>query len=266
MCRFIYLSNKKLKDVNPVECGEEDCPKDFSRGPIVKNHYLLHYVFSGSGTYNAGGKSYTVDKGQMFIIRPDETVEYYADPENPWHYCWVGFELSIDVPALEENYVLSVPQADYIFRTLKDSYMIENEREYYICGKIFELLSMLAGKAQAGSQAEEYALRAKNYIDVNFTNQISVESLAEDLNLNRSYLSTIFKKYVGKPPMQYLVDVRLKHAASLMLNHGYSVSSAASGSGYPDIYNFSKIFKQKYGMSPASYVKQFKLKDSGNNK
>ena len=91
MCRFIYIVNNHLKDINPVECGEEECPSDFKRGPVVKGHYLLHYVFSGGGTYTVNGKKHTISKGQMFVIKPFETVEYAADPADPWHYAWVGF-------------------------------------------------------------------------------------------------------------------------------------------------------------------------------
>lgn len=259
MCRFIYIVNKKLKDINPVECGEEDCASDFKRGPAIKGHYLLHYVFSGSGTYSVNGEKYTVSKGQIFVIRPFETVEYSADPDNPWHYAWVGFDLNMSCRTLEENYVITIPHADPIFRALKDSHLIENEREYYICGKIFELISLFSGNTAAESRTQEYVLRAKNYIDVNFSSTVTVEKLAEDLNLNRSYLSTIFKKYFGISPTQYLVDVRLTHAAQLLTEYSYSVSEAASGSGYTDIYNFSKMFKKKYGLSPSAYAKQFHI-------
>ena len=98
-------------------------------------------------------------------------------------------------------------------------------------------------------------MKAKAYIDANYVNPITVETLADSLEINRSYFSTTFKREIGKSPQQYLVDVRLSKAAELMTEQGYSASAAALSSGYTDIFNFSKMFKRKYGLSPTAYAK-----------
>ena len=68
----------------------------------------------------------------------------------------------------------------------------------------------------------------------------------------------MFRRQMGVSPHQYLMDVRLENAAALMAEHGYSVSEAALSAGYGNVYNFSKMFKKKYGVSPRQYTQTAK--------
>ena len=52
------------------------------------------------------------------------------------------------------------------------------------------------------------------------------------------------------------MDTRLKHAAELLVVEQCTVSMAAMRCGYPDVYNFSRMFKKKYGVSPSVYADQ----------
>lgn len=253
----LLLKNKKLRDVNPTECGEEYCASDFRRGPTSRQYYLLHYVFSGEGIYEANGEKYTVTSDHMFIIHPHEMVSYYVNPNNPWHYEWVAFELSINIPLLKENYILNLPQARNIFNSLRKAKSKEGNRELYICGKIYELLSLLLiSDSSLQSDTQRYVETGRQYMESNFMKPITVNDVSNRMNINRSYFSTIFKKHIGKSPQQYLIDLRLENAASLIKNHAYSATDAASSSGYGDIFNFSKMFKAKFGVPPTEYAKK----------
>ena len=91
-------------------------------------------------------------------------------------------------------------------------------------------------------------------------NDITVKQIADFLNLNRVYFSTLFKERVGISPKQYLLNYRM-HIATLMLsNNNASISVIANSVGYSDIYNFSKMFKQHYGVSPKKYTQHFPKK------
>ena len=256
MLKYFLITNKQLHDINPRECGTEDCDPGYRAGPTTREYFLLHYVFSGKGVYTADGKNYPVSKGQIFIIHPHEIVTYAADEEDPWNYCWVGFESRIPMPEISENYLLTLPAAEHIFAALRASETSVAEKEYYICAKIYELLSLLEQPKNTGhTRSYQNVMKAKAYIDANYVNPITVETLADSLEINRSYFSTTFKREIGKSPQQYLVDVRLSKAAELMTEQGYSASAAALSSGYTDIFNFSKMFKRKYGLSPTAYAK-----------
>lgn len=255
MLRYLLLKNRNLRDINPMECGEEDCRPGYHVGPMAREYYLLHFIFSGKGTYRVHGRIYPVEKGQIFIIHPHDIVQYEADRNEPWHYSWVGFQAAVKLPDAMGEYVLDLPQAEPLFRAMKDCDRSPVDTEYFLCSKVYELLAVL-GRTQPApkSKTAEHMLQAKNYIDTNYIAQITVEQIADQLGINRCYFSTAFKKHIGRSPQQYLMDVRLEKAAELMLSHGYTVSAAALSVGYADIFNFSKMFKRKYGMSPTAYA------------
>lgn len=255
MLNDIMLENLRLRDVNPLICGEEACEPGHTFGPAARDYYLLHYVLSGKGTFFSGGRSYTVTKGQIFVIRPHEMTCYRADGQDPWHYCWVGFESSLDLSVLFSRDVITTPDCGHVFHALRDSSGVQAGREWYICGKIYELLSLLRAPVAGAPQASEYVRRAVNFIESNYIKDISVEGIAAQLSLDRSYFSTIFKKYTGKSPQKYIVDYRLTRAAELIAVKRYKPTDAARSAGYPDIFNFSRMFKKKFGVSPREYGK-----------
>lgn len=89
------------------------------------------------------------------------------------------------------------------------------------------------------------------YIRLNYVRDISLEELAEHVNLNPSYLSNIFRKEVGINFLQYLQDIRLKKACDLLKNSpDLTVEEISSHVGYNTLSHFYKVFRERYGMSP----------------
>lgn len=75
-----------------IFCGKENCEPGHSFGPAVRPHYLLHVVLDGKGFYRKNGVTYSLHKGDAFLIPPMESTYYEADQEDPWTYAWVGFD------------------------------------------------------------------------------------------------------------------------------------------------------------------------------
>lgn len=255
MQRDILLENKGLHDVNPLLCGEECCEPLHSFGPFVRQYYLLHYVCSGKGVYHVREERFEVGEGQIFVIFPHEVTTYIADSQNPWHYCWIGFESSLDLSKALPSYVLTVPECAHIFNAFLDSGYIVSNREWYICSKLYELLSLLSTQSHSGqNRALQYVRMAQNYIEMNYhQRELRVEKLAENLNLDRSYFSKIFRRYTGKPPQRYIVDFRLDKATELIARRGFAPGEAAQRVGYGDVFIFSRMFRKRFGMPPSAY-------------
>lgn len=259
MEKTIFLVNRHWKEVNPVDCGWEKCRARHSFGPATRFYWLLHYVVQGSGVFQTDGKRYPVRAGQIFVIRPFETTYYKADAQTPWEYIWVGFTAGIDLPDCfyREN-VIGAARCGGIFSSMLEAGEMREGRELYLCGKIYQLLARLAEGQDGGEDCIE---RAKTYLESNYMREISILELAEKLNLNRSYFSTLFRRKTGKSPQQYLTDYRMKKACQLMAEHGYTPGEAALSTGYPDIFSFSRMFKRQFGLSPRHYLEQARRAD-----
>jgi AraC-like DNA-binding protein len=198
----------------------------------------------------------------MFLIRPYEFTFYKADAHEPWEYIWIGFAGEL-VPELLQhsgfsgnNSILCLPSLRNTFLSMKDATSLPHSAELFLTSKIYEMFSMLHEEfrpSQNVSSGSLYSKRAKDHIMTNYANHISVESIANMLGIDRRYLCRVFFKYVGDTPQNFLVNYRLEKAADLLAKHGYSVGEAARSTGYDDIYNFSKMFKKKYGVPPSRY-------------
>ena len=83
-----YTNNIELSIFN---CGLERCAPGQTWGPGIRDHYLIHLVVSGKGTFEVGGKTFEVVPGDLFFARPSQLIRYSADEQQPWEYSWVGF-------------------------------------------------------------------------------------------------------------------------------------------------------------------------------
>jgi len=86
---------------------------------------------------------------------------------------------------------------------------------------------------------------------------ISVSLLADEMNIDRRYLSRLFKREYGMTMQDFIVASRMKHAAEFLAD-GYSVAQSANMTGYTDVFNFSKMFKKYHGVSPSDVKRRNK--------
>lgn len=119
--------------------------------------------------------------------------------------------------------------------------------EYRLAGELFRLYTTLFSTASAKNP---YVRQVENYIRSSYMFPIRVEQLAEQMNLNRRYLSRLFKRETGYSVQEYLIKVRLEEAEQ-HIRQGSGVQRAAQLVGYSDVSNFSKMFKKQFGKSPS---------------
>ncbi len=241
----LVLSNRKLQDMNPVVAGEECCAPGHRFGPNVRHYTLIHYVHKGKGTFYARGGVHPVQPGQAFLILPGEVTTYEADMDDPWHYFWIGFDGALSERFQKLPPVFSVRE-DVVRRTVLDAQNAQGQ-EYVLTAGLFQLYAQLFSESRHSNFHVE---KAKDYIQSNYMLDLHVEKLAEQMNLDRRYLSRLFKERTGTTVQEYLIRVRMQ-AAARYLRKGFGVADTAPLCGYEDVSNFSRMFKKHFGISPA---------------
>lgn len=241
--------NKGYLSVNPMLFGYQKCEKGHSFGPALRTHWLLHYVVSGRGYFKIENREYNVSAGSVFVIPPFVETYYQSDMNDPWEYTWVGFTSNEDLKVFEDD-LIYLPAAAYIFEEMKLCKKMTAGRTEFLCAKIWQLISMIL-ESKEGKIS--YVDEALNIIASEFDTNISIQDIVDRIGLERTYFSNLFKKEVGISPKKYLLKFRMEHAADLIKNRGYSVSVTALSVGYSDVYTFSKIFKQYYGVAPSHF-------------
>jgi len=91
------------------------------------------------------------------------------------------------------------------------------------------------------------------YLETNYKENITLQSLSLLVHLSESYLIRIFKLHTGITPFQYLENLRMEAAVSYLLNTSFTIQKISQLTGYNSIHYFSRHFKQRYGVSPSQW-------------
>lgn len=94
------------------------------------------------------------------------------------------------------------------------------------------------------------------YMNEHYAENITIEQLAEQLHLSKSYFMWCFKKAVGIGAIEYLTQLRLREARNLLISSAISISEIAYQCGYGNLSNFNRQFKKLVGCTPNEYRKK----------
>lgn len=89
------------------------------------------------------------------------------------------------------------------------------------------------------------------FLENHFTEEITLEQLAQAQFVSPAYLSRLFKEISGESPINYLIKLRLNEAQHLLKTTPLTIKKIAQSTGYQDAYHFSKAFKKQFGISPS---------------
>ena len=267
---FSVFPNERFVDLGLYQYGWEQCAPLHSYGPYVRNHYLFHFVISGTGTlvstdFNDQTHTYQLKSGEGFMIFPKQVTSYFADEKHPWEYTWLEFD-GLRVKEALELAGLTVSSPIYHTNSRDLSQELKKEMLYitnhshlppiHLIGHLYLFLDYLTRSSssqkqlQSGRLQDFYVREALSFIEQNFQNEISVEDIAAFFILNRSYFGKIFKDAVGKNPQEFLIHYRMTKAAELLKLTELSIGDISNAVGYPSQLHFSRAFKNVYGISP----------------
>lgn len=98
-----------------------------------------------------------------------------------------------------------------------------------------------------------YLKKARDYIASHLTEEIRIPALAEHAGINKSYLQSLFTKYMDCTITDYINRKRLEHSVFLLVNSSLSITDVAFQSGYNSRQHFGSTFEKYYGISPRAY-------------
>ena len=270
---FSVFPNENFVDLSLYQYGWEHCAPSHSYGPAARNHYLFHYVISGTGLLMSNDSSgrtntYQIRSGQGFMIFPKQINTYIADETLPCEYSWIEFD-GLKVKEALEIAGLTMDSPIYHSNVRDLSAELKNEMLYiaqhsdqspfHLIGHLYLFLDYLTRSSssrrllQGGRMRDFYIKEAISYIEQNFQNDISVEDIAKFCSLNRSYFGKIFRDALGKSPQEFLINYRMSKAAELLKLTELSIGDISNAVGYPSQLHFSRAFKKIHGISPRQW-------------
>lgn len=272
---FSIFPNENFIDLGMYQAGMERCEPGHIFGPVARNNYLFHYVLEGEGTLMANNsreitQTYSIRKGQGFMLFPGQIATYYTSQERPWTYMWIEFGgLRVHEALLTTE--LSVNQSVYrassfeLRKAMKEEllYIIHNSQEPPLCliGHLylfFDALIRSCALPKASStrkMSDYYVKEAVHYIEQNYADHISVEMIAEILGIDRSYFSKIFRQSTGVSPQRFIIEYRMTKAASLLKLTRLTIQEIGRQVGYDNPFHFTRAFKEVFKVPPRQWRK-----------
>lgn len=107
--------------------------------------------------------------------------------------------------------------------------------------------------ATSASSVPFHVAAAKTIFDTRFAESLTVKSVAEELSIGPDYLCQIFLKWIGEPPIRYLIRKRLDVACDLLRLNQDSTQQIGAQVGIETPYHFSRLFRKRIGMTPSKY-------------
>jgi AraC-like DNA-binding protein len=98
--------------------------------------------------------------------------------------------------------------------------------------------------------------KAQAFVRQNFATEVDRARLAAASGVSGPYLSNLFREHFGTTPVKYVWDYRLERSADLLRETGLSASEISYQTGFQNPFHFSRLFRQKYRISPRDFRKR----------
>lgn len=241
----------------------------------------LFYVVSGNGTFVAEGREFPVAKNDMVIINPHVQHTEKSLYTTPLEYIVLGIDglsfsfeniataqdglsMQTDFGAVYKYNMQSSNVYAYLNIMLEE---ISHKKENYetVCQNLLEILlvCMLRNDNLSIVQEDRNLLnrectQIRNYLDANYAEDITLDTLAALTHMNKFYMAHAFTKYAGMSPISYLQQKRVQEARSLLESTNCSIAQISNILGFSSQSYFSQVFKKSTGKTPNQHRAEHK--------
>ena len=229
--------------------------------------WSLEYVQEGEFFYSDETESFTLKKGDFFLLKPTGSNLLRCVSEHGMKYC-LGFHGRMLIPLLEQMRI-SITHGKY-FRSKSPELAGELQREAadFFPGNdeeqreknvLFTLkVMMMVRRSLREMQMPRTLLQILDYISSHPGEHIRLETLADVAGITVVTVIRLFSAYLKTTPGEYIRRKRLESAAEMLGMPEYSIKEVSSYLGYSSPQYLSTDFKKRYGVTPRDFQRKQK--------
>ena len=262
--QFEYETHSKIEGVLPFVCAL----LSIRAGKTPQNVYVnwhenieIIYCVDGEGEVLCGTDFLPIKKGSIVVVNSNLFHDIITRTKVDFYYLIVDnsfcrangfdttrirFEELIDSEALQNafNEVIEAYEADSVFKVA--------EVRYAVAGLMLELCKNHLSNTDSSSNDDgaKRIMYIIEYLKLHFTEKLTLEDIARQNGISRSYLVHEFKRYTKKTVVSYINILRCINARSLIQN-GVSISEAAQASGFDNLSYFTRTYKKYMLVCPS---------------
>lgn len=225
---------------------------------------LLFYICGGELTIRSQDTTLTARAGQVAFLNCHLPHEYTSP--NSAEFLWLHLDgtntqqLWEDICREQGAFVFDTPRADDIksrmYELLSACRSEQLPHETHLSEKLYALLMACS----SGASDPDAALRentpiyaAIQYIRTNYTENLTLEDMAQQASMSKYHFSRLFKETCGYSPHEFLILTRLNRAKHLLSTTDLPISHIAQEVGYQNATTFSSVFASRVGLSPTHF-------------
>ena len=287
------METRVLREITPLSENDfmyvaDRHKKEFDYPIHIHDVLELNFVANAAGARRVvGDSSEMIDNLDLvFITSPDleHVWEQHECKSEDIHEVTVQFRLSFDLPTSPFKYnshksiyrmlsrakrglafpphaimmvyhrLVRLSSIEERFLAVQEFFSILYELSKFDDAR--ELATSSFAKVEVESESKRI-LKVKNYIDEHYKDEMSLEQLASLVSMTSSAFSRYFKQRTGKNLSEYIVDIRLGHAARLLIDTTDSVSMICWRTGFNTLSNFNRLFRKRKGCSPTEFREKY---------
>lgn len=228
--------------------------------PSGAEYHHIYYVEKGQGVLETPEGTFDVEEGTAIFMRESVPMNYYAKGE-VFDAAWVTF-IGNGVDEMLNYYCAK----SFVFLKSETVYskivnickMVERGKSADVLSKyVYDILITFFSEYNS-AQKPPMLVRAKEYMEQRYSEQISISDVACELGISESLLFKLFRENEDLTPTEYLRSVRLRNAEQMLLSAAdVMIADVAQKCGFADSAYFCKVFKDETGMTPKSYQSKY---------
>ena len=234
--------------------------------PHSHNFTEFFYITNGTGQFSVESEIFNVKANDLIILNPTIVHTEISNPSKPMEYIVLGVE-GIKFQAEDKEYFILNnktyrSELHHFFNTLAHEMKQEQPYRDFVCQNLLNIIFTMILRNDAfqislvtGPNLTRECNMAKKYIEDNFRENITVDTLSSLVHLNKYYFVHNFTKQFGTSPINYLIKRRIEESKHLLASTNHSLASISQISGFSSPSYFTQTFKRITGMTPQEYRK-----------
>lgn len=230
--------------------------------PHSHPYYHMFHVHAGIFCFTVDGKTHELAPGQTLLVPPDTEHSYTNETQLHGEYLEIKFTLT--QPSEDESNVCLTddPLVAMLYKQILKEYSdLSNLADDAAAAYLNALLNALTQKQRYQKQSQQFrhvdasgynelSQRIIHYLEDHYSEDLSLDALAQVLGYNKSYLCVAFKKDTRQTILDCLNMIRIRKAAELIVYSDHSLAQVSEMCGFASVSHFNRVFLKYAGITP----------------
>lgn len=255
-------------------------------------YYTLYHLLSGNASFVFEDETIELSYGQILLLSPENQYALHITENLPCKVFIMAMELSGSYINSINRYFATLSSENFnallnLIEYADDLYNLDKEHQPYVpehvsqavvsAKQIFQtkielfLLGLFeASEASDRSEPQRQKVKHKivatvnDYLAKHIYDNVTVENICSELNISKSYLSSLYKRKTGETIITHYNDMKIAEAKRLISNGSHNYTEISQKLGFSSVHYFSRLFKKVCGISPSEFEKALKKEDAVN--